>query len=257
MRISPCAGALASATRVGYDSLRKTESEQFSQSNAMKTMHAILLIGLCCCVGCNSEPDVPEVDIPYDAKLPRVMELRIVADDRHSAIIGWARKQQTQETEDKKPWTDLVIAPESKNPAARWVDVEQHAEATLLLDGKLIVREKPGVPARKQVLVILDPYNVTSDYLKRTRPGLDEMERPVVFFTLTGKGAERFEKLTSSNLPEMGTYRLLGIIIEDELHSAPRIHSTISEQGQISGNFTEEEADRIAKLMMVGRAPTK
>jgi len=220
-----------------------------------KTLFA-LSIGLCCFVGCASEPDPPEV--PYDAKSPRVMELRVLADeDRNREIVRWAKEQWAKEGVDKKPWTDLVLAPESKNPVARWVDIDSQAEAILLGDLKNIVRELPGDAGKKQILVILDPYNVTSDYVKRARPGIDQSGKPAVYFSLTASGAARFEKLTGSNLPQNDQYRHMGIIVENVLRSAPRIMTVISDSGQITGNFTEKEAERIAALMMARPAATK
>lgn len=222
----------------------------------MSNLHLSLLIGLCCLVGCDSEPEPPE--ITYDAKSPRVMELRILADeDRNREIVAWARKQWDQEGVDKKPWTDLVVAPESKNPVARWVDIDSQAEPMLLAEPKHIVREMTGDTPKKQILVILDHFNVTSDYVKRARPGIDERGKPAVYFSLTSQGAARFEKLTGSNLPQNEQYRQLGIIVENKLCSAPRIMTTISSDGQITGNYTEAEAERFAALMMARRPSTK
>lgn len=217
-----------------------------------------LLIGFSCFAGCDKQqPEAAEVDVPYDPNSPRVMELRIVADDRHREIVAWAKKQQAQETDAKKPWTDLVVTPELKNPVARWVDVEPRAEEIVKLDARHTLRELAGETKKTQILVILDPFNVTSDYVKRARPGVDQRDKPAVYFELTKNGAARFEKLTASNLPVGIEFRQLGIIVENVLYSAPRINTTISDSGQISGNFTEEEAKRIAALMMVKPTPTK
>lgn len=223
----------------------------------MQKLLASILIGLCCFAGCNSRPDAPEVDVPYDAKFPRAMELRIVAGERHRTIIDWARKQQAQETDEKMPWTDLVVTPEAKNPVARWVDVESQAAEILKADARNTMRSIPGETRKSQILVILDPYNVTSDYVKRARPGVDDQGKIAVFFELTRNGAERFEKLTGSNLPQNAEYLQMGIIVNNLLYSAPRIVNVISDSGQITGNFTEAEAKQIAELMTAKSGPTK
>lgn len=222
----------------------------------MSKAQICLLIGLCCFVGCSSERDPP--DVPYDAKSPRVMELRVLADhDRHDAIIKLAREQWFQEDKAKRPRTDLVVAPESKSPVARWVVIDSKAEADLVSNPKYLVRETPGDAPKWQILVTLDPFNVTSDYVKRAQPGIDERGRPAVYFSLTHQGSVRFEKLTGSNLPQNERYSDLGIIVENTLCSAPRIVTVISNDAQITGNFTTTETERIAALLMAKPAATK
>jgi hypothetical protein len=61
-------------------------------------------------------------------------------------------------------------------------------------------------------------------------------------FTLTETGKEQFAKLTRENIG-----RRLAIIVDGQVLSAPTINSEISDgQGQISGNFTEDEAKNLA-----------
>lgn len=119
------------------------------------------------------------------------------------------------------------------------------------------MRSVPGETPKSQILVILDPYNVTSDYVKRARPGVDDQGKIAVFFELTKNGAARFEKLTGSSLPQNAEYLQMGIIVNNLLYSAPRIVNVISDSGQITGNFTEAEAERIAELMTSKSRPTK
>jgi SecD/SecF fusion protein len=65
------------------------------------------------------------------------------------------------------------------------------------------------------------------------------------------------EGLTSINLPDerRGTYRLLGIVLDGTLLSAPRVMSTISGSGRITGQFTPEEVDFIVGVLQAGSLP--
>jgi len=64
----------------------------------------------------------------------------------------------------------------------------------------------------------------------------------VVDFTLTPNGKKQFAKITRENIG-----RRLAIMVDGNIVSAPVIRSEISGgQGQISGNFTEEEAKNLA-----------
>ena len=79
---------------------------------------------------------------------------------------------------------------------------------------------------------------VTGQHFRSVRASIDQAGRPCAAFAMTSKGADNIHKLTSLNQG-----RLLGIVIRNELHTAPNIESTISKNGLISGNFTQEEVD--------------
>jgi RNA polymerase sigma factor (sigma-70 family) len=67
----------------------------------------------------------------------------------------------------------------------------------------------------------------------------------VIDFTLTPKGKEQFAKVTRENIG-----RRLAIVIDGRIISAPVIQSKIlTGQGQISGNFTVQEATRLAAIL--------
>jgi hypothetical protein len=79
---------------------------------------------------------------------------------------------------------------------------------------------------------------VTSQHFRSVRSSIDERGRPCAAFTMTSEGADNMHRLTSLNLG-----RRLGIVMQNELHSAPSIESAISKSGLITGNFTLEEVD--------------
>ena len=92
-----------------------------------------------------------------------------------------------------------------------------------------------------QILVVIDAQNVTGQYLVDTSSGIDKQGRPCVNFHFNSDGAAKFSALTGNNLPEQGGQftRKLGILLDDELDSAPSIQSTISDRGEITGEFTQ------------------
>jgi tetratricopeptide (TPR) repeat protein len=72
-----------------------------------------------------------------------------------------------------------------------------------------------------------------------------------VSFVLTEKGAKIFLEHTTNNV---GTY--LGIVLDKSVISAPIIQQPISGgQGQISGNFTQEEAEELAAALQTKPLP--
>lgn len=88
----------------------------------------------------------------------------------------------------------------------------------------------------------------------------DELGRPVVAFRLSGKGGIIMRKLTRNyivhgerNPTDRG--RELAVVLDGELLSAPVLQSEISTRGQISGDFTREEAQRLANDLNAGALP--
>jgi SecD/SecF fusion protein len=72
-----------------------------------------------------------------------------------------------------------------------------------------------------------------------------------VSFTLNADGAHRFRRVTGQNVN-----RLLSIILDDRVVSAPRIAGRIpAGRGQITGNFTDEQAKDLAIVLQAGALP--
>ena len=72
----------------------------------------------------------------------------------------------------------------------------------------------------------------------------------VNFSIKKGKPADKFGRMTEANKG-----RQLAIVLDDELISSPVLKSKISENGQITGNFTAAEAKRLAADLNAGALP--
>jgi SecD/SecF fusion protein len=171
-------------------------------------------------------------------------------------------------TRDNKDLIDRAAADPSKsklfNSAGKleawWVEVKKGQEDTVK-GGDIAVRQrKKGIGKAEtvvtEVLVVNDPYNVTGFYLTKAGLGNSEGKR-CVDFGFNSAGGQLFGQLTGSHLPDevSGTSSRLGIILDDELYSAPSIRSTIHESGQITGNFSEEEVDFLVGVLNAGSLP--
>lgn len=74
---------------------------------------------------------------------------------------------------------------------------------------------------------------------------------PIASFRFNGRGARRFAHLTEENVGKP-----LAIVLDDKVVSAPVIREPITGgSGQISGNFTIEEANSVAMLLRAGALP--
>lgn len=79
------------------------------------------------------------------------------------------------------------------------------------------------------------------------------LNQPAVGIEFTTRGANRFGQITEQN-----EGRLLAIIIDGTLYSAPRINEPIyGGRAQITGNFSREEAQRLVNVLRSGALPTR
>jgi len=91
---------------------------------------------------------------------------------------------------------------------------------------------------------------ITGRDLRNARPTLDEYNQPAVSFSLKPDGATKFGNATGQNVG-----RALAIILDGRVISAPRIDSRITDEGRISGSFTQQEAQDLVLTLRSGALP--
>jgi SecD/SecF fusion protein len=127
-------------------------------------------------------------------------------------------------------------------------------------DGAALARwvAEQGIKEIDVLMAVDDRFDVTGAHLGMVSSSWDETARPCVRFRMRGQGIGLMGGLTGSNLParDREFYRHLGIMLDGVLLSAPRVMSTISDQGQITGGFTKEEVDDLVGILQAGSLPT-
>ncbi len=86
--------------------------------------------------------------------------------------------------------------------------------------------------------------------LRNAYRSVDEWQDPVVAFDLHPDAAARFEAATSANVG-----KIMAILLDGEVISAPRIESKIRNSGIIRGGFTIESADDLVLKLRSGAIP--
>lgn len=115
---------------------------------------------------------------------------------------------------------------------------------------KSVERASPGQPSSEQWYFVDRVASITGRDLKGARPQMDENGRPAVGFTLNNAGAVRFSQITQQNL-----HKQLAIVLDHKIQSAPEIQSQISDSGQITGSFTQPQAEELALVLRSGALP--
>ncbi|MEM8849737.1 MAG: protein translocase subunit SecD [Pseudomonadota bacterium] len=94
---------------------------------------------------------------------------------------------------------------------------------------------------------------VTGDDLVDSQGAFDQNGRPAVTFRFNPQGARAFGQYTAANIGSP-----FAIVLDDEVVTAPVIQSAITGgSGQITGNFTVEEANRLSILLRAGALPAE
>jgi SecD/SecF fusion protein len=86
---------------------------------------------------------------------------------------------------------------------------------------------------------------MTGEGVKDAYPGMDQMGGYEIRLQFNADGAKRFADVTGSNVG-----RLLGIVLDGKLYSAPRINDRIGGgSAQITGKFSQREAIELANVL--------
>ncbi|MBM3777100.1 MAG: protein translocase subunit SecD [Acidimicrobiia bacterium] len=91
---------------------------------------------------------------------------------------------------------------------------------------------------------------VTGRDLRNARPTLDENNQPAVSFSLNQEGARKFGNVTATNIG-----RQLAVILDNRVYTAPTIESRITDQGRITGSFSQQEAQDLSLVLRSGALP--
>ncbi|MEM9011768.1 MAG: protein translocase subunit SecD [Pseudomonadota bacterium] len=94
---------------------------------------------------------------------------------------------------------------------------------------------------------------VSGEQLDDAQPGFDQANRPAVIFRFNPQGGRLFGEHTARNIG-----RQFAIVLDDQVISAPVIQDHIpGGSGQITGNFSVEETNRLSILLRAGALPAE
>jgi preprotein translocase subunit SecD len=160
----------------------------------------------------------------------------------------------------------LVQVPGLQNPERLKQLLGKTAKMTFRLVDQNITPEQAEqgrVPPEDEVLkgtaaegnatyVIQKRVMVSGEDLTDAQPGFDQRtSEPIVTFRFNSRGARRFAEVTQQNVG-----RPFAIVLDNQVISAPVIREPIlGGSGQISGNFTVQQANDLAILLRAGALP--
>ncbi|OGW87593.1 MAG: hypothetical protein A3A81_03495 [Omnitrophica bacterium RIFCSPLOWO2_01_FULL_45_10b] len=140
-----------------------------------------------------------------------------------------------------------------------------HLEFKLVTDDEKVIKDSlagtppPGYEVKQMdeegrladTIVLETEPVLTGDLLTSASVGFDQYGQSTVEIQFDKEGAKIFDAATFKNIG-----RRLAIVLDGKVHSAPVIRDRIpSGNGQISGNFTVEQASDLALILNAGALP--
>ncbi len=110
----------------------------------------------------------------------------------------------------------------------------------------LTTKDDAGNSSTSDVLVELEnKYGLKGEYITSASPSRNPLtQEPMILFGFNSDGGAAMFQLSSKNIGER-----MAIILDKKLISAPTLQSAINSNGQITGDFTQEEATTIANAL--------
>ncbi|MCG6926546.1 MAG: protein translocase subunit SecD [Acidobacteria bacterium] len=141
--------------------------------------------------------------------------------------------------------------------ALRLVEDSATSEETLLQshggrvpDNMEMLTGAGAEPGQRVYYLLRREALATGRDLKNARVGVDESNRPQINFTLNPTATDRFSRETGRNIG-----RQLAVVLDGSVYTAPTIQSKLGADNRITGTFTTQEADELAKILRAGALP--
>ncbi len=136
------------------------------------------------------------------------------------------------------------LTTEEQNRAQDLIGQQAVLEFRLVKQGSVNKTDAEMTPAD------LEPTAFTGEVLQNAETVYDQFNRPTVNFQIRNRDANAFGQFTGGAVG-----RRMAIVLDGKVMSAPTINARISNSGQITGQFTLEEASDLALVLRSGSLP--
>jgi preprotein translocase subunit SecD len=117
-------------------------------------------------------------------------------------------------------------------------------------DNVIIPGKSENDPGTQVFYVVARSSAVAGHDLRQARVGRDQNGGANVGFNLTRDGGQRFQQFTSAHINDK-----LGVILDNKVMEVANIKSEISDSGEITGRFTDQQASDLALILNSGALP--
>ncbi len=119
----------------------------------------------------------------------------------------------------------------------------------------MLVRGAGSAGAPDRVYILKRASEVEGTDFRDAQPSTDMNGRPNITFTLTTEAGDRFFKYTDAHKSSGPTPGSMAIVLENHVREVASIQSGIRDQGEITGGFTQEQAQDLSLMLRTGALP--
>ena len=115
----------------------------------------------------------------------------------------------------------------------------------------MLVKGSGSAGAPEQVWLLKRASEVEGTDFRDAQPSQDQNGRPNITFSLTTEAGNRFYKYTDEH---KGTGSM-AIVLDNKVHEVAGIQSAIRDRGEITGGFTQQQAQDLSLMLRTGALP--
>jgi preprotein translocase subunit SecD len=119
----------------------------------------------------------------------------------------------------------------------------------------MLVRGSGSAGAPDMVWLLKRVSEVEGTDFRDAQPSQDQNGRPNIRFTLTTEAGDRFYKYTEAHSSTSSTPGSMAIVLDNKVREVAAIQSSIRDNGEITGGFTQQQANDLSLMLRTGALP--
>ncbi len=119
----------------------------------------------------------------------------------------------------------------------------------------MLVHGTGSAGAPDQIWLLKRVSEVEGTDFRDAQPGQDQNGRPNIRFNLTTEAGDRFYKYTEAHTASSATPGSMAIVLDNKVREVAGIQSAIRDSGEITGGFTQQQANDLSLMLRTGALP--
>ncbi len=119
----------------------------------------------------------------------------------------------------------------------------------------MLVRGSGSAGAPEMVWLLKRVSEVEGTDFRDAQPSQDQNGRPNIRFNLTTEAGDRFYKYTEAHSSTSATPGSMAILLDNKVREVAGIQSAIRDSGEITGGFTQQQANDLSLMLRTGALP--
>ncbi|WP_158942219.1 protein translocase subunit SecD [Granulicella sp. S190] len=119
----------------------------------------------------------------------------------------------------------------------------------------MLVHGSASAGSPDQIFLLKRVSEVEGTDFRDAQPGQDQNGRPNIRFNLTTEAGDRFYKYTEAHTASSATPGSMAILLDNKVREVAGIQSAIRDSGEITGAFTQQQANDLSLMLRTGALP--